>query len=200
MVVQGGVRAVEIVVVEIEWEEGSALVRGVVRTRISPLTSEGLDEAFGFAVGLRAIGSGEEMLEAELVAGRGKEFGTIGRAAIGEDALDEDAVSCIEGDGLLEGGQDTGSFFIGKETGKGEAGMIINGDVEGLDAGAGITVGAIAGGADAGLVEAAKLFNIKMKELAWDSAFVTDDRRLGRVERGEAVEAVPLEDPGQGSF
>ena len=197
---QGGVRAVEIVVVEIEWEEGSALVRGVVRTRISPLTSEGLDEAFGFAVGLRAIGSGEEMLEAELVAGRGKEFGTIGRAAIGEDALDEDAVSCIEGDGLLEGGQDTGRFFIGKETGKGEAGMIIDGDVEGLDAGAGITVGAIAGGADAGLVEAAKLFNIKMKELAWGSAFVTDDRRLRRVERGEAVEAVPLEDPGQGSF
>jgi len=190
----------EIVVVEIEWEEGSALVRGVVRTRISPLTSEGLDEAFGFAVGLRAIGSGEEMLEAELVAGRGKEFGTIGRAALGEDALDEDAVSCIEGDGLLEGGQDTGRFFIGKETGKGEAGMIINGDVEGLDAGAGITVGAIAGGAGAGLVEAAKLFNIKMKELAWGSAFVTDDRRLRRVERGEAVEAVPLEDPGQGSF
>jgi len=194
------VRAVEIVVVEIEWEEGSALVRGVVRTRISPLTSEGLDEAFGFAVGLRAIGSGEEMLEAELVAGRGKEFGTIGRAAIGEDALDEDAVSCIEGDGLLEGGQDTGRFFIGKETGKGEAGMIINGDVEGLDAGAGITVGAIAGGADAGLVEAAKLFNIKMKELAWGSAFVADDRRLRRVERGEAVEAVTLEDTGKGSF
>jgi len=190
----------EIVVVEVEREESSAVVRGVVGTGISPLAGEGLDEAFGLAVGLGAIGSGEEMLEAELVAGRGKEFGTIGRAAIGEDALDEDAVSCIEGDGLLEGGQDTGRFFIGKETGKGEAGMIINGDVEGLDAGAGITVGAIAGGADAGLVEAAKLFNIKMKELAWDSAFVTDDRRLGRVERGEAVEAVPLEDPGQGSF
>jgi len=114
--------------------------------------------------------------------------------------LDVNAVSRVEGDGLVEGGQDAGSFFIGKETGKGEAGMIINGDVEGLDAGAGITVGAIAGGADAGLVEAAKLFNIKMKELAWGSAFVADDRRLRRVERGEAVEAVPLEDPGQGSF
>ena len=78
MVVQGGVRAVEIVVVEIEWEEGSALVRGVVRTRISPLTSEGLDEAFGFAVGLRAIGFGEEMFEAQLLAGGGKEFGAVG--------------------------------------------------------------------------------------------------------------------------
>ena len=76
--------------------------------------------------------------------------------------MDLDAMRLIEGEGLLEGGQDTGRFFIGKETGKGEAGMIINGDVEGLDAGAGITVGAIAGGADAGLVEAAKLFNIKM--------------------------------------
>jgi len=68
----------EIVVVEIEWEEGSALVRGVVRTRISPLTSEGLDEAFGFAVGLGAIGFGEEMFEAQLLAGGGKEFGAVG--------------------------------------------------------------------------------------------------------------------------
>jgi len=119
---------------------------------------------------------------------------------VGEDALDLDAMRLIEGEGLLERGQDTGRFFIGKETGKGEAGMIIDGDVERLEAGARIAMGAITGGADTGLVKTAKLFNIKMKELAWGSAFVTDDRRLGRVERGEAVEAVPLEDPGQGSF
>ena len=40
-----------------------------------------------------------------------------------------DAVSLVEGDGLVESGQDAGSFFIGKETGKSEAGMIIDGDV-----------------------------------------------------------------------
>jgi hypothetical protein len=40
--------------------------------------------------------------------------------------------------------------------------MIIDGDVERLDAGAWIAMGTIAGGANTGLMEAAKLFNIKM--------------------------------------
>ena len=114
--------------------------------------------------------------------------------------MDLDAMSLVEGDGLMESGQDAGSFFIRKETGKGETGMVIDGDVEGLDPGAWITMGTVASGADAGVKKTAKLFNIKMKELAWGSAFVTDDRRLGRIESGEAVEAVPLEDPGKGSF
>ena len=56
-----------------------------------------------------------------MVAGLGEEFGAIGRAAISEDALDEDAMCLVEGDGLVEGGQDAGSFFIGKKTGKSEA-------------------------------------------------------------------------------
>ena len=68
----------EIVVMEVEREERSALVRGVVRTSISPLASDGLDEAFGLAVGLGAIGFGEEMFEAELETGLGKKLGAIG--------------------------------------------------------------------------------------------------------------------------
>src|SRR5215831_9305478 len=57
-----------------------------------------------------------------------------------------------------------------------------------------------AGGADAGLVKAAKLFNIKMKELTRSGAFVTDDWGLGRVEGSQAVEAMTLENAGKGSF
>ena len=78
--------------------------------------------------------------------------------------------------------------------------MVIDGDVEGLDAGAWIAMGAVAGGADAGLVKAAQLFNIKMKEIAGGIAFVTKDGRLGRIEGSEAVEAMALEDTGKGSF
>jgi hypothetical protein len=78
--------------------------------------------------------------------------------------------------------------------------MVVDGDVQAFHPGAGIAVGAIAGGADAGLEEAAKLFNIKMKELTWSGAFITQDRRLGRIKGSEAVEAVALEDPGKGSF
>jgi len=68
----------EIVVMEVEREEGSAVVTGVVRAGVSPLASDGLDETFGLAIGLWAIGFGEEMFEAELLAGGGKEFGAIG--------------------------------------------------------------------------------------------------------------------------
>jgi hypothetical protein len=135
-----------------------------------------------------------------LVTGSGEELGTISRAAVGEDALNVDAVSLIEGDGLVESGQDTGSFFIREQRGKSQAGMIIDGDVEGLDPGAGVTMRTVAGGADAGLEKAAKLFNIQMKEIPWGLAFVTEDRRLGRIEGGQAVEAMALEDAGKGSF
>ena len=64
----------EIVVVKVEREEGSAVVTGVVRASVSPLAGDGLDEAFGLAVGLRAIGTSEEMADAQLVAGSGEEL------------------------------------------------------------------------------------------------------------------------------
>jgi hypothetical protein len=111
----------EVIVMEIEREERGAVVTGVVRAGISPLASDGLDEAFGLAIGLRTIGSSEEMADAQLVAGSGEELGAISRAAIGEDALDEDAVSLVEGDGLMEGGEDAGSFFIGKKAGESQS-------------------------------------------------------------------------------
>jgi len=166
------VRAVEIVVVEKEREEGSALVTGVVRASVGPLASNGLDETFGLAIGLGPVRTSEAMLETELTAGLGEEFGTVGRAAVGEDALDVDAMSLVEVDGLMESGQHTGSFFIREEGGESQAGMIIDGDVERLDPGARVAMGTVAGGADARLVKTAKLFNIKMKEFPWSGAFV----------------------------
>jgi hypothetical protein len=114
--------------------------------------------------------------------------------------LDEDAVIFVKGEGLMEGGQDAGSFFIWEKGGESQAGVIIDGDVEGLGADAGIAVGAVAGGADAGLEKTAKLLNIKMKQLAWGGAFVAHDGRLGWVKGGEAVEAMALEDAGKGGF
>jgi hypothetical protein len=198
--VQGGVRTVEVVVMEEEREAGGALVTGVVRTGISPLASESLDEAFGLAVGLRAVRTGEVVAEAELVAGLGKEFGAISGATVGEDALDGDAMSFVEVDGLVESSQDTGSFLIGEEGGESQAGMIIDGDVERLDPGARIAMRAVAGSADAWLEETAQLFNIQVKEFTGSSTFVAHDRRLGRIESGEAVESMAAEDAGKGSF
>ena len=121
MVAQGGVGAVEIVVMEVEREEGSAMVTGVIRTSVSPLAGEGLDEAFGLAIGLGAVRACEEMADVQLVAGSGKELGAISGAAVGEDTLNEDAVILVESDSLVEGGEHAGSFFIWKNGGESQA-------------------------------------------------------------------------------
>ena len=142
-------RAVEVIVMKIERKEGSSMVTGVIGASIGPLAGDGLDEAFGLAIGLRAIGSGEAMLEAELGAGLGEEFGAVSGAAVGEDALDFDAMSFVEVDGLVESGQDTLGLFIWEEAGEGGATVVVDGDVEGFGAGARVAMGAVAGGADA---------------------------------------------------
>ena len=80
---QGGMRAMEVIVMKIGGKECSSVVAGVVRTGIGPLAGDGLDEAFGLAVCLKAIGFSEEVSEAKLMAGSGEEFGAIGGAAIG---------------------------------------------------------------------------------------------------------------------
>ena len=64
----------EVIVMEEEGKEGGAVVAGVVGAGIGPLAGDGLDEAFGLAVGLRTIGFGEEMFEAQLLAGGGEEL------------------------------------------------------------------------------------------------------------------------------
>jgi hypothetical protein len=64
----------EVIVMKVGGKEGSAVVAGVIRPGVGPLAGDGLDEAFGLAVGLRAIGFGEEMFSAEFVAGGGEEF------------------------------------------------------------------------------------------------------------------------------
>jgi len=194
------VRAVKVIVVEEEREAGGAVETGVVRASISPLASEGLDEAFGLAVGLGSVRTGEAMLEAQLAAGLGEKFGAISGAAVGEEALNADAMSLVEVDGVVKSGQDTGSLFIREEGGESQARVVIDGNMEGLDTSAWIAVGTIASGADAGLVKTAKLFNIKMKELARSGAFVTHDRRPGRVEGSQAIEAVAAQDAGQSGF
>ena len=123
---KSGVRAMVVIVEKEVRKECSAVVTGLIRTGISPFASDSLNEAFGLAIGLRAVGSGKEMFDAELVTGGGEEFGAVGRAAIGEDALDLDAMSLVEGDGLVESVEDIGDFFVWEQTGESQAGMIID--------------------------------------------------------------------------
>jgi hypothetical protein len=197
---QRGVRAVEVIVVEVERKEGGAVIAGRVRPGISPLSSDGLNEAFRLAIGLRSVGFGEEVFEAEFLAGSGKEFGAIGGAAISQHTLNGDAVGGIEVESLLEGGKDAGSLFIREEGCEGETAVVVDGDVEAFDAGTWGAVSTVAGGPNTGLGEASELLDIEVEEIPWGVSFVADDGRFGRFQRRKTVEAVTLEDAGQSGF
>jgi hypothetical protein len=190
-----------VVIVEEEVrKESSAMITGLIRASIGPLAGDGLNEAFGLAIGLRAVGFGEEMFEAEFMTGGGEEFGAVGRAAVGKETLDLDAMSLVEVDSLMESVKNARDGFIGQEAGKGEAGMIVNGDVKAFDAGAAIAQGAIAGGADAGAREAAQFLDVEVKELAGRGTFVAHDRGFWRFESGETMKAVAAQDAGERGF
>ena len=177
-----------------------AVVAGLIGSGISPLAGDGLNEAFGFAVGLGSIGFGEEMFEAELAAGGGEVARAVGRAAIGQDALDGDAMSFVEVEGLVESAEDAWDFFVREEAGKGEAGVVVDSDVETLDAGARIADGAIAGSANAGTRETAQFLDVEVEEFARVSTFVALGRRLGRFQSGEPMEAVAAQNAGDGGL
>jgi len=75
--------------------------------------------------------------------------------------------------------------LIREELGEGETGVIIDGDVEELPAGArGVIVLAVAGEAMAGAHDAGELFDIAMDELTRVLAFIAAERRR-RLEHGE---------------
>ena len=187
----------KVIVMKVVRKEGSTVIAGVVGPGIGPLAGDGLDETFGLAVGLGAVRFGEEMLEAELMAGGGEGFGAIGGAAIGEDLLDFDAVSGVEGEGLVQSVEDALSFFVGEQTSEGEAGVVIDGDVKAFDAGAWVATRAVTSGADAWLREATELLNVEVKEVAWGRAFVAQGGRFGRFQSREAIEVMTAQDAGE---
>lgn len=194
---QGGMGAVEVVVMKVVGKEGSPVVTGVIRASISPLAGDGLDEAFGLAVCLRAIGFGEEMCEAEFMAGSGEEFGAIGGAAVGKELLDGEAMSGVEAQGEVQSLENALGTFVREEAGEGEAGVIIDGDVETFDAGAWVAEGAVTGGAYARAKKAAELLDVEMEEFAGGGAFVAPGGRFGRIKRGEPIEVMTAQDAGE---
>jgi hypothetical protein len=138
------------------------------------------------------------MLEAKLEAGCGEVGGSIGGSAIGEDALDLDAMSLVEVEGLVESVEDVFDLFAWKKAGEAESGMIIDGDMETFDAGVAITLRAIPGGTDAGAREAAQLLDVEVKQLARVIAFVANDGRFWRFEGRETVETMAAKDAREG--
>ncbi len=188
----------EVIVMKVVGKEGRSVIAGVVGPGIGPLTGDGLDEAFGLAVSLRAIGFGEEMFEAELMAGGGEGFGAIGGAAIGEDLMDNDAMSGVEGEGLVQSVEDAlESVRQGADkrrrggSGESMATWRLSRPAPGLRKERSPVA------RTPGRVKRPSFLKLEVEEVAWGLAFVAQRRRFGRFERREAIEVMTAQDAGK---
>jgi hypothetical protein len=102
---------------------------------VCPAGEEGADEAFGFAVGLRPVGPGAEVADAELAAGGGVPVRDVGAPIVGQHALDLDPVAGKERDRAVEEGDRGCRFLVREHLGVGEAAVVVDGSVDELPAG-----------------------------------------------------------------
>src|SRR5713226_5350953 len=102
---------------------------------VGPLAQGGLDEAFCLAVGARRVRAGEAVLDAELEASSAEVAGAIAGAVVGEQSANGDAVLGVEGDSGVQEGDGGFALLVGQHAGEGEAGVIVDGDVQSLPAG-----------------------------------------------------------------
>src|ERR1017187_5659588 len=108
----------------------------LVDTGGGPLANGSLDEAFGFAIGARSVNASAGVSELQIAAGLGKEGGAEARTVVGHDAPDLDAEVGEVGHGLAEEAAGRSCFFIGQQGGEGDAGVVVDGDIQKLPAGA----------------------------------------------------------------
>src|SRR5579862_1174160 len=109
----------------------------VVGGGIGPFPEEGLDKAFGFAVGAGTIGPGETLANAEFGADLTESMRAITTAVVAEHALDADPESGVILDRGPQEGDRGGVFLVGKDAGKSQPGMVVYGHVHKLPADAG---------------------------------------------------------------
>ena len=121
----------------------------------------------------------------------------IGGAIVGHDALDGDAMAGEEGQRPGEEGAGALFLLVGQDLGVGEAGSIVDADMDQVPADALLLAAAIAGDAVADAVDPAELLGVDVDQFARGRPLVTDYRRLG-IERRKSAEAEPPEHGANG--
>jgi hypothetical protein len=171
-----------------------------VSVGVSPFAKRSLNETLGFAVGFRGIGLGEALLEAEIGDGATHGVGAIAGAVVGVDPLGRDAEPAKESESGMEKENRASSGLIWEELSEGEAGMIVDGDVKELPAGAARVIPlAIAGDAMTGALDAGEFLDVEVDEFAWMGALVAADwERRRKLSQAWAMEAKETRNGGFG--
>lgn len=176
-----------------------SLPRGLIGAPIGPCAQARLDEAFGFAVGLRRIGACMDMAQPEGLAGLVEGLRAVAAAVVGHHAHHPDPRRMIprhrrfeEGDGIL-------LALAVENPAEGEARVVVDADMDELpsDAAAAAPAGTVFGDAVSGAGEAAEFLDVEVQELAGGGVLISPDR-FGGFEIAPAVETVTREDAPDG--
>ncbi len=182
-------RAVKIVDMEPRFEFLLALERVQIRAGVSPFSEGGLDKAFGLALGAWGVGAGKAVFDVELVEGIAEAPVSVAGAVIGKDAADGDAEAGVKGAGHEEEEDGGAMTLIGEDGGEGDAGMVIDGDVQVLPAGAASFPAAVAVDAMAGVHDAGQTLDIQVQQVSRVVVFVANHRGR-RVQGAQLAQAV----------
>src|SRR3990172_227091 len=166
---------------------GAFCARGVDGA-VGPAVSQGADEALCFPVCLGTVGTGAEVLDPELSAGKRVHYRDVGAAVVGEQLLDLDPVAAVEADGAAEEAGRGRRLLIGQHLRVGEAAVVVDGDVHVLPADRAPRLASLVGGGRVVVLRAsadppacsasdpAELLDIDVQQLTWPGALVADGR------------------------
>ena len=197
IIAEAGVGAMPVVVVEPGVEMGGAVWGGKVGAGVGPFAEGSLDEALGLAVGAGGVGPCEAVANAQAAASLAEGAGAVTGAVVGEEASDAYAERAIVGHGGVEELHGRAAALIGQDLGEGDAGMVVDGDVDELPAGGARASGLVAGNAVAGALEAAESFDVEMEQFAGSVVLVAANGG-GGVEIAETVESGATEEAADG--
>ena len=142
---------------------------------VGPLAQGGLNEAFGLAVGARGVRAGEVVADAEFGASMVEQVGAVAVSVVGEQAANEDAVLGIESHGGAQEGNGSVGFLVGQHAGKGQGGVVVNGDVQGLPAGELGTAAAASIAAQGDALIAGQGFDVEVEQIAGSGMLIAED-------------------------
>ena len=157
--------------------EGARAVRaGGVGAAVGPAAQQGLDEALGLAVGARRVGPGTQVAQPKLLAMHSPGARAVGGAVVGHHLLDGDPLRREPAQRPLEEGERVGPAVAQQHLDVGETGVIVDGDVHVLPAGARAALHTVTQDALAHVPEAAELLGVDVQQLPRSLALVAHHR------------------------
>src|SRR5271165_1225168 len=197
LLVDAGMGAMPVVAVDPRFEVGEAFSRVLIEPRVGPFADGGLDEAFSFAVGARGVEARADGLDAEFVAAGDEAARAEAGAVIGHHPANGNAQAGKVSHRLAQEFAGGDSLFVWQQGGEGDAGVVIDGDIEELPSGATGFVLGISGEAMAGFGDASQLFDVAMQQVSRGGMLVTKDGN-GWLQRASGVESQAGEDAADG--